>query len=214
MEQDIFYISLKPYILCNYAFALYDLTVIFSHELAQEKNIEVEIRNFSSKEFIMRVRLPNWISCLENYDQGIVFYGYRQRYGLCYARDYMYPEITAQNAEFGSQGQAVTATTWNAASEGFKANMQTYADAWNATQQPGREPIRDMSALNLFVRGCFATAKLSAFDLSTLTVDNFGGEAGDLLGTAAPDVGHLIEAAGMPACGLDLSTLDSSIETV
>jgi len=45
-------------------------------------------------------------------------------------------------------------------------------------------------------------------------VDNFGGEIGDLLGTEAPNVGNLIEAADMPACGLDLSTLNSSIETV
>ena len=162
----------------------------------------------------MRIRLPNWISCLENYDQGIVFYGYRQRYGLCYARDYTYPEITSANVEFGTEGKAVTATTWNAAAEGFKADMQTYADAWNATQQPGREPMRDLSALNLFVRGCFAVAKLTAFDLSTLTVANFGGEAGDLLGTEAANVGNLVETAGMPACGLDLSTLDSSIEAV
>jgi hypothetical protein len=162
----------------------------------------------------MRVRLPNWISCLENYNQGIVFYGYRQRYGLCYARDYVYPQITSQNVEFGTEGKAVTDTTWNAAAEGFKEDLQTYADAWNATQQAGRESMRDLSALNLFVRGCFAAAESTSFDLSTLTVANFGGEAGDLLGTEAPDVGNLIEAAGMPACGLDLSTLDSSIEAV
>ena len=162
----------------------------------------------------MRIRLPNWISCLENYDQGLVFYGYRQRYGLCYARDYVYPEITVHNVEFGAQSKAVTATTWNAAAEGFKADMQSYADAWNETQQAGREPMRDLSSLNLFVQGCFAAAEVSSFDLSTLTVANFGGEIGDLLGTEAPNVGNLVEAAGMPACGLDLSTLDSSIESV
>jgi len=162
----------------------------------------------------MRVRLPNWISCLENYDQGVVFYGYRQRYGLCYARDYVYPVITSHNTDFGSEGKAVTCTTWNNVAEGFLADMQTYADAWNETQQPGRESMRDLSALNLFVRGCFAVAAISEFDLSTLTVGNFGGEVGDLLGTEAPNVGNLITAAGMPACGLDLSTLDSPIEAV
>ena len=171
-------------------------------------------RKCFAKEFIMRVRLPNWISCLENYNQGIVFYGYRQRYGLCYARDYVYPEITVHNVEFGAQSKAVTSTTWNAAAEAFKTDMQTYADAWNETQQAGREPMRDLSSLNLFVQGCFAAADVTSFDLSTLTVDNFGGVIGDLLGTELPNVGNLVEAAGMPACGLDLSTLDSSIETV
>mgnify|MGYP000580828506 CR=1 FL=1 len=48
-------------------------------------------------------------------------------------------------------------------------------------------------------------------DLSTLTVDNFGGEVGDLLGTDAPNVGNLVTAAGLPSCGLDLSALNNPI---
>ncbi|MCF7920702.1 MAG: hypothetical protein K9N06_12385 [Candidatus Cloacimonetes bacterium] len=47
--------------------------------------------------------------------------------------------------------------------------------------------------------------------LSTLTVDNFGGEVGDLLGTLAPNVGNLITVAGLPECGLDLETLNNPI---
>jgi hypothetical protein len=116
--------------------------------------------------------------------------------------------------QFGLKVKAIVDTTWNNASEGFKADMQTYADAWNATQHPGKEEIRDLSALNLFVRACFAAAESASFDLSTLTVDNFGGEVGDLLGTEAPNTGNLITAAGMPACGLVLSSLDSDIVAV
>ena len=159
----------------------------------------------------MRVRLPNWVSALEGYNDGLVFFGYKQRYGLCYSRNYVYPVITSHNTAFGTEGKAVTDTTWNEADVSFKADMQLYADAWNETQQPGREPTRDLSALNLFAKGCFAAAKTASFDLSTLTVNNFGGEVGDLLGTAAPNVGNLITAAGMPSCNLDLSTLNNPI---
>lgn len=162
----------------------------------------------------MIVKLPNWISGLSGWNNGLVFFGYKQKYGLCYARDYVYPTITAGNVTFGSEAKAVTSTTWNAAAEGFQTDMQTYADAWNETQQPGREPMRNLTDLNLFVRGCFATAKISGFDLSTLTVSIFGGTVGDLLGTEAPNVGNLITAAGMPSCGLDLATLNSPIEAV
>ena len=162
----------------------------------------------------MRVKLASYISALEGYFQGAVFYGYKEKFGLCYARDYVIPTPTAQNVTFGIEARAVTSTTWNAAVEGFKTDMQTYADAYNETQQIGREGIRNLTALNLFVRACFDTATLSSFDLSTLTAANFGGEAGDLLGTDGADVGSLIEAAGMPACGLDLSTLISPIEAI
>ena len=83
----------------------------------------------------MRVRLPNWISTLEGYNDGLVFFGYRERYGLCYSRDYVYPTITSHNAAFGAEGKAVADTTWNAADSSFKADMQLYADVWNETQQ-------------------------------------------------------------------------------
>ena len=159
----------------------------------------------------MRVRLPNWISSLENYNQGLVFFGYRERYGLCYARDYVYPEITSHNEDFGAEAKAIIYATWKNAAEGFKSDMGTYTEAWNLTQQPGREPMRDLSALNLFIRACHKAADVGEFDLSTLTVDNFGGEVGDLLGTEDPTIGNLIEVAVMPACGLDLSSLSNLI---
>ena len=162
----------------------------------------------------MKVHLASYISHLEGFYQGLVFYGYKAKFGLCYARDYVIPELTAQNTAFGNEAKAVTDTTWNAAAEGFKADMQTYADAWNETQQAGREGMRDLTALNLFVRGCFDAATFTAFDLKTLTVAKFGGEAGDLLGTEAANVGNLVETSGMPSCSLDLSTLDSAIEAV
>jgi len=162
----------------------------------------------------MRVHLASYISHLEGFYQGLVFYGYKAKFGLCYARDYVIPELTAQNATFGDEAKAVTDTTWNAAAEGFKTDLQTYADAWNETQQAGREGMRDLTAINLFVRGCFDASEETSFNLKTLTCALFGGTAGDLLGELADNVGNLVTVALMPACGLDLSTLDSSIVAV
>ena len=162
----------------------------------------------------MKVKLASYISHLTGYYQGAVFYGYKDKFGVCYARDYVIPTLTTHNTEFGVDAKAVTSTTWMAASEGFQENMQTYADAWNETQQEGREGQRNLTALNLFVKACFAQAELTSFDLSTLTVAKFGGEVGDLLGTEAANVGNLITAAGLPACNLDLSTLNIAIEEV
>lgn len=159
----------------------------------------------------MKVRLPNWISSLAGWNGGIVFYGYKERYGICYARDYVYPTLTADNATFGAQGKAVAQTTWLAADSSFKDDMQLYADAWNLTQQPGREDVRDMTDLNLFMKGCYAAADAASFDLATLTVNNFGGVIGDLLGTDAPNIGNLITAAGLPSCELDLALLNNPI---
>lgn len=162
----------------------------------------------------MRVRMPAWIDGLEGYNDGLVFYGYKDKFHLCYARSYVYPTITDDNVTFGLQAKAVTDTTWNNADSSFKSDMDTYAEAWNETQQPGREPFRNLSGINLFVKACFAAADLASFDLSTLTVDNFGGEAGDLLGSEDPTVGNLITVAGLPTCGLDLATLNSPIVAV
>lgn len=159
----------------------------------------------------MKVSLPNWISGLSGWNNGIVFYGYKDRYGVCYSRDYVYPALTAGNVTFGAECKAVVDTTWNAADISFKSDMQLYADAWNETQAIGREPGRDLTALNLFVKACFAAAEASVFDLSTLTTENFGGEVGDLLGTDAATVGNLITAAGLPSCELTLSALNNTI---
>ncbi|MCF7912660.1 MAG: hypothetical protein K9M99_09040 [Candidatus Cloacimonetes bacterium] len=131
---------------------------------------------------------------------------------VTFLREYVVPENPAGEETFASK-TTVVIDTWKDASEGFVNDIITYTQAWNETQLDGRTQI-PYNKLNIFLKACFAVAKLSAFDISTLTVDNFGGEAGDLLGTAEPNVGNLITAAGMPACGLDLETLDSSIETV
>ena len=159
----------------------------------------------------MRARPSDWMQYFAGYNDGIVFMSYKNRYGLNAVRKYMYPSlITSQNVSFGLECKGAS-STWVDADSSFQADMQLYADAWNETQQPGREPMRDLSGLNLFVKGCFAAADAASFDLSTLTVENFGGEVGDLLGTEAPNVGNLITTAGLPSCDLDLSTLNSPI---
>jgi len=159
----------------------------------------------------MRVKLPNWISSFSGWNNGLVFFGYNDRYGICYARDYVYPTITAANTSFGADAKAVTDTTWNAADSSFKDDMQLYADAWNETQMAGRELTRDLTSINLFVKACFAAAEEGSFDLSTLTVAKFGGEVGDLLGSEAPNVGNLITVALLPSCSLVLSVLNNPI---
>jgi len=159
----------------------------------------------------MKVKLPNWISSFSGWNNGLVFFGYKERYGICYARDYVYPTITVNNTGFGLKSKAVTDTTWNLADVSFKDDMQTYADAWNLTQMEGRELSRDLTAINLFVKAVFAAAEAASFDLSTLTAATFGGDVGDLLGSIDPNVGNLITEAELPNCGLVLSTLSSPI---
>ena len=159
----------------------------------------------------MKVELPNWISSLSGFNNGIVFYGYKSKYGICYSRDYVYPTLTAANTTFGIEGKAVAQTTWTIAAAGFVANMQTYADAWNLTQQEGRELCRDLTALNLFMKAVYIVADLNSFDLAQLTVAKFGSGVGYLLGTAHPNVYQLILQSGMPACGLDLTLLNVDI---
>ena len=140
-----------------------------------------------------------------------VAYGWKDL-AVTFLRAYFVPENPEGEAEFASKTTAVI-DTWKDAAEGFVNDIITYTQAWNETQRDSRTQV-PYNKLNIFLKGCFAAAKVTTFDISTLTVDKFGGEAGDLLGTEAPNVGNLVEAAGMPACGLDLSTLNSSIESV
>jgi hypothetical protein len=162
----------------------------------------------------MEAKPSIWIQYFSGTMDGFIMMPYKNRFGLNCVRKYKYPtEFTDQNQIFGDQCHAI-AGTWNAAAEGFQADMATYEEAWNNTQHAGKLEERDRVDYALFIKACFGVADLTAFDLSTLTVDNFGGEAGDLLGTEAPNVGNLITAADMPACGLDLSTLNSPIEAV
>jgi hypothetical protein len=163
---------------------------------------------------LMNVRPSVLYQYFSGYMDGVVISPYMDRFGLNSMRKYKYPrELTSQNAVFGSQCKAV-AGTWNAASEGFQADMSTYEVAWNNTQHAGKLEARDIPNYAVFIMGCFGVSEITAFDLSTLTVANFGGVAGDLLGTEAPNVGNLIIAAGMPSCGLDLATLNSPIVAV
>jgi len=141
-----------------------------------------------------------------------VAYGWKDLVVNFFSAPTLYPIIRRAKLHSPPKTTAVI-DTWKDAAEGFVTDIITYTLAWNETQLDGRTQI-PYNKLNIFLKACFATAKITAFDISTLTVDNFGGEIGDLLGTEAPNVGNLITAADMPACGLDLSTLNSSIETV
>ncbi len=67
----------------------------------------------------MKVSLPSWIASLSGWNNGLVFYGYKDKYGLCYSRDYVYPTLTVNNTNFGTRGKAVSDTTWKEASLGF-----------------------------------------------------------------------------------------------
>jgi hypothetical protein len=140
-----------------------------------------------------------------------VAYGWKDL-DVTFLREYVVPVNPAGQAAFASKTGAVIDTYKNA-SEGFLNDLATYKEAYNETQLDSRTQI-PYNALNIFLKACFAAADASSFDITTLTVDNFGGEVGDLLGTEAPNVGNLVTAAGLPDCGLVLADLDSSIETV
>ena len=140
-----------------------------------------------------------------------VAYGWKDL-AVTFLRTYFVPDNPEGEAAFASKTTAVIAT-WKATAEGFVNDIVTYTQAWNESQLDGRSQI-PYNKLNIFLKACFATAKYAGFDISTLTVATFGGEVGDLLGTEAANVGNLIGAAGMPACGLDLATLNSPIEAV
>jgi hypothetical protein len=159
----------------------------------------------------MKAKLITPYRTVTGRDNEKVAYGWKDLQ-ITFLREYFVPDNPEGEEAFASKTTAVV-DTWKDASEGFVNDIITYTQAWNETQLDGRTQI-PYNKLNIFLKACFAVAKLTAFDISTLTVANFGGEAGDLLGTEDPNVGNLIEAAGMPACGLDLSTLDSSIEAV
>jgi hypothetical protein len=158
----------------------------------------------------MKVTLPNWITGLSGENDGLVFYGYKSRSGMCYSRDWVMPTLTANNTAFGVKGNAISHNTWPNCDSSFRDDLQTYVDAWNLTQLDGRTD-QDYSAINIFMKACYAAATANSFDVSTLTVAKFGGTVGDLLGTEDPNVGNLIVAAIMPACGLDLTTLTNPI---
>lgn len=158
----------------------------------------------------MRVKLPEWIETLSGQFDSLVFYPYPGLQNTCFARAKVDREITAGNTAFGLKCHAICGVTWPAADSAFKDDMETYAEAWNATQLDGRNEI-PLSDLNVFVKACFAAADANSFDLTTLTVNNFGGTIGDLLGTEDATVGNLIETAGLPSCGLTLSSLNNPI---
>jgi hypothetical protein len=100
-------------------------------------------------------------------------------------------------------------STWVDASQSFKDDLQVYADFWNDIPHPEREIDFRLSALHLFVKGCFAAAKPANFDLKTLSIESFGGEEDCLL--VVPDVCHLIRAAQMPEGGIGLVNLNKPI---
>lgn len=159
----------------------------------------------------MKAQLVTPYRTVTGRDEEKVAYGWKGLF-VTFLRQHFLPDNPEGEAAFASKTTAVI-NTWKDVAEGFASDVITYTLAWNETQLDGRSQI-PYNRLNIFLKACFATAKISEFDISTLTVSNFGGEVGDLLGTEAPTVGNLITAAGMPACGLDLSDLDSPIEAV
>ena len=154
----------------------------------------------------MKIKLPEWVKAKAGRDGDLVYYGNKNIEGVCYARQYVYPTLTEHHRDFGSKVGSV-ANTWNEADAGFKADMKIFADAWNETHRSVTEPKQNLTGMNLFIKGCFAVAKAASFDLNKLSVDNFGGKAGDLLGTATPNAGNFIKAAGLTDCGIDLNML-------
>ena len=156
----------------------------------------------------MKVTLKTPYRTVTGRDGEKVAYGWKDL-EVTFLRDYFVPDNPVAQAAFAAKSIAVI-STYSAADSSFMADMQIYTDAWNLTQLDGRTQI-PRNKLNIFVKACYAAAEVISFDISTLTVSNFGGTVSDLLGTDSPNVGNLIIQGGLPACGIDLETLNSPI---
>jgi hypothetical protein len=156
----------------------------------------------------MKVTLKTPYRTVTGRDGEKVAYGWKDL-EITFLRDYFIPDNPVAQAAFAAKSTAVI-STYSAADSSFMDDMQTFTDAWNLTQLDGRTQI-PRNKLNIFVKACYAAADVASFDISTLTVSNFGGAVADMLGTVAPNVGNLVTAAGLPACGLDLTTLTNPI---
>ncbi|MCF7920712.1 MAG: hypothetical protein K9N06_12435 [Candidatus Cloacimonetes bacterium] len=156
----------------------------------------------------MKTTLRNPYRTVTGRDGDKVAFGWKDL-EVTFLRNYFIPDNPVGQAAFAAKATHII-TTYKDADSNFLDDLQAYVYAWNDTQLDGRTQI-PRNRTNIFTKACFAAAKTASFDLSTLTAGNFGGEVGDLLGTAAPNIGNLVIAAGLPSCGLDLATLNNPI---
>jgi len=163
------------------------------------------------REVKMKLKFAKGFKPVKGRIGSIVISGYKGKEGLYVAKRYIYPELTKHNAEFGEIARAIAKKTWKAASAGFKSDMQLYTEAWNVSPRDDDEPGHNITVFNVFNKACYAVAEANGFDLRNLTIDSFGGEEGDLLGTMDPNVGNLVKAAGFSDCGVELAELESLI---
>ena len=128
---------------------------------------------------------------------------------VTHARAHVIPDNDAGQAAFAAKVAAVV-STYKAADAGFITDLATYVDEYNM-QIVGDNQL-PLSKYSVFIKACFLAAEANSFDITTLTVGLFGGSEGDLLGTDAADVFHLMDNAGMPALGFVAADLDADIE--
>ena len=128
---------------------------------------------------------------------------------ITHARSYIRPVNEAGQAAFKEKILAVVGT-FNAADEAFVTDLTTYVDSYN--EQIVDDHELPLSKYSIFVKACFLAAEEQEFDITTLTVDNFGGTEGDLLETLSPTVFNLIDTANLPHMGYVAADLDGTID--
>jgi len=130
---------------------------------------------------------------------------HREGKTITHARSYVRPSNLDQQEAFKEKIQAVVGV-YREADAGFVSNLTDYVKQYN--QQIVDDDGLPVSKYAIFVKGCFAAAEENAFDISTLTLLNFGS---GLLDGDAETVFSLISNAGLPLLGFEAADLNSPI---
>lgn len=133
---------------------------------------------------------------------------HREGKTITHARSYVRPSNLVQQEAFKEKIQAVVGC-YREAHVDFVADLADYVKQYN--QQIVDDDGLPVSKYAIFVKGCFAAAETNAFDITTLTLANFGT---GLLADDPETVFSLISDAGLPLLGFEAADLNSPINPI
>ena len=133
---------------------------------------------------------------------------HREGKTITHARSYVRPSNLEQQEAFKEKIQAVVGC-YRGADALFVGDLASYVKGYN--QQIVDDNALPVTKYALFVKGCFAAADANSFDITTLTVANFGT---GLLSGDTPTVFNLISDAGLPLLGFEAADLSNEITVV
>lgn len=149
----------------------------------------------------MKVKFKYGIATYSGTIDQMVYGSYRGG-GVCIAREYVYPRLTAQNETLATVAGNLKAV-WNAASAGFKTDYQTYARR-NGTENVPKTAIPG-SSYALFIKMMYAwqASDPSHVDLTAISPEDMA-----TVGAAVATVVNAIELGLLPVVSNyeDLST--------